>query len=210
MKLINKILALSVSLIPFVSCSSLPTEVKREIELKYIVNASSDINSITKYNFKLENLDYVYEGEVFKFNTKINDNIVVEKADTKDNKVIITLKDLKSNKTNTIELDQTYTTRKLPEIKDNTRYKHLNKGLDNNRVRYNVVVFDDDSNPFTRKVPFWDMYFKNDKYDDLDDVVGTKKLKLGLMLVNKEEKNLSKKQLILVLNLKTLTHMVKY
>ncbi len=120
------------------------------------------------------------------------------------NRIFVTFRDDKSNKTRKIMFKKAVKViDKLPEIKDGIRYEELKKGADNGRVKYEVVSYgigelegyEDDvlrtKNEEKRAIPF-SSYFALDKYKDMDDFVGVKKVKVKKYVDGKEAEIVTK------------------
>ena len=125
---------------------------------------------------------------------------VVDNGETKDvtfldqNAVYVKLRD-KNGNTKDILLNQSVDVKELPKLQGEVRYKDIKQGADNGRVRYSVLTYDDgledakyDEDGEELKINY-NSYTKLDKYKDLDDIVGKKKVSVRTSVVGNSEVN---------------------
>ena len=125
---------------------------------------------------------------------------VVDNGETKDvtfldqNAVYVKLRD-KNGNTKDILLNQSVDVKELPKLQGEVRYKDIKQGADNGRVRYSVLTYDDgledakyDEDGEKLKINY-NSYTKLDKYKDLDDIVGKKKVSVRTSVVGNSEVN---------------------
>lgn len=133
-----------------------------------------------RYSKYTENIDGKIKVET------INDN---KKRITflDQNAVYLTLRDSKGN-SREIMLNQSVDVKNPKIIEDGTRYVDLKKGLDNGRIRYQVLTNNDgyEDDDYLEKLKENPLL----KYSDLDDLVGLKKVEIEDNLGNKVTKNI--------------------
>lgn len=138
-----------------------------------------------------------------KYTSNVEGKIRVEDLSTGEKKITfldqnaiyVTLRD-KNGNTRDIRLNEKVEVLKAPELKDGIRYEELKKGQDNGRVSYQVLTnnggYEDEKDlpeSIQKGKASWKTYFKYDKYKDLDDLSGLKRVEIEDSLGNKYTKN---------------------
>lgn len=111
-----------------------------------------------------------------------------------ENTLYVTLRNTKTNTEREIMLNVPIKVIDLPEVKNNTRYNDLKNS--NDVIKYSINTYNDgleDSLPTKDgNSVSWNKYFGFDKYEDIDDIAGLKKVtletKINGNVVKKEEK----------------------
>lgn len=150
---------------------------------------------LTKEDKKFDNYTKNIEGKIKIEEKRDDQNNVISKTITylDQNTVYVTIKDLTTGKEKEIMLNQPIKVLPKVEAKNNVRYNELKQGYDNNRIKYDVVTrntngyedgqlynisIDEETNEETKVKVDWNSYRGKDKYDDLDDLVGVKRVEV--------------------------------
>ena len=140
-------------------------------------NVTPEVTIVSAYAdnpvIEVDSSDKRYE----KYSTSTNDVKVEDLSNGKrkitfltENTVYLELAD-KNGNTKKIMLEYPIEVKDVPEIKDGMRYSELKKGYDNGRVDYSVVTYNGGYEDVAKD---WKETFDKSKYEDLDDLVGTK------------------------------------
>lgn len=151
--------------------------------------------TLTKDDKRFDKYTKDIDGKIKIEEVKDSENNVISKTITylDQNTVYVTIKDIKSGKEKEIMLNQPVKVVPKVNVENNVRYQDLKNGYDNNRVKYDVVtrnmngyedkvpynvVVDEETNEKSEVAIDWVSYKGKDKYDDLDDLAGVKRVEV--------------------------------